>query len=626
MFGLNRFIWLASALSSRKAGERFSGGVHFLSALLIPALFLSLSLPASAEPTAQSPEGQATPEQVTPTLTPGTPATLCPWKISFAFKGDSMTQGRMPFIKAFPPLSGDSPICLVEARKKAREVYNLTKNGAWPQYADDKALEAFLDLFSDTLSASFHVYGAYDQWIANGEELPFCLQPNCGKKCLCALSRNEYNTRIEQLKKLKAAKEKWLRCDSAVRPNTASRHYSGACTSGSFLIDRDCKPISEGAYGECATQITALQIRPSSPISLIWEDRFDIESARSIVRFPLDPALPDRWYEWQGSGSAPLLVYDPNHTGNIISASQLFGNWTFGGRERVALKDLGTNLSSQAAPWGNGYEALATLDRDGDGEVSGGELHDLALWFDYNRDAKSQPGEVKRLGDVGVTRLLVGPVAATPGSRNVSVARGFTRVVEGREVVGKTVDWFSDGAATQMELVMRHRVRALDEKRELPLPFGGSELTGSSEELQSPLPLPAAKFVQDSKIAGAWTWGADEDGAMTRGVLLLDEYEDGAIFATSISEVPVSDPSQAVVSMMAFQALEGHITRRGEDGIEFELASPSAITVGARRPNKVISNVVFDPKSKKLSGTTTEVIYEGTKEASVTYSWHAKNK
>jgi len=625
MIGLSRCAWLAIPPKTERALEVFP-----LRVLVLSAFFLSLSLTASAEPRAQGPEGQATFEQATPTPTPATPATACPWKISFEFKGEGFSQGEVKFGDAFPPLSGEAPTCLVEARKKAKEVYDEYKTGLWPQYADDKALEAFLALFSDTLLASFHVYGAYDEWMANGENLRYCKQPdvpfNCSEKCLCALTPDEYNARIGQLKKLKDSKERFLRCNSAVKANKASRHYTGACTSGSFLIDRDCKPILEGAYGECATQITALQIRPSSPISLIWEESFDIENARSIVRFPLDPALSDRWYEWQGSGSAPLLVYDPNHTGNIISASQLFGNWTFGGRERVALRDLGTNLASQAAPWGNGYEALATLDRDGDGEISGGELHDLGLWFDYNRDAKSQGGEVKRLGDVGVTRLLVGPVEATPGSRNVSVARGFTRVVEGREVVGKTVDWFSDGAATQMELVMRHRVGALDETRELPLPFGGSELTGSSEELQSPLPLPAAKFVQDSKIAGAWTWGADEDGAMTRGVLLLDEYEDGAIFATSISEVPVSDPSQAVGSMVAFQALEGHVTRRGEDGIEFELASPPAITVGARRPNKVISKVVFDPKSKKLSGTTTEVIYEGTKEASVTYSWHAKNK
>ena len=71
---------------------------------------------------------------------------------------------------------------------------------------------------------------------------------------------------------------------------------------------------------------------------------------------------PMRWLtRWREQ--APLLVYDPEHTGKVNSASQLFGQWTFGGQRLAALASDGRGLVS--GPWENGFDALI--------------LHDMAL-------------------------------------------------------------------------------------------------------------------------------------------------------------------------------------------------------------------------------------------------------
>jgi hypothetical protein len=80
-------------------------------------------------------------------------------------------------------------------------------------------------------------------------------------------------------------------------------------------------------------------------------------------------------------------VHDPLKRGEIRSALQWFGNVTFW------------------LFWENGYRALASLDDDGNGEESGEELRDLALWRDRNSNGTSDPGEVRPLSDHGIVAL-----------------------------------------------------------------------------------------------------------------------------------------------------------------------------------------------------------------------------
>jgi hypothetical protein len=145
----------------------------------------------------------------------------------------------------------------------------------------------------------------------------------------------------------------------------------------------------------------------------------------------------------------------------ISSGEQLFGTSTFG------------------KSWKNGYEALASLDANRNGEVGGLELADLALWFDHNQNGKSEEGEVRRLSEVGVTTLYVGPAREmTPflstvstmqfqtTSRWLTVERGYTRLVDGKKVELPSVDWYGTSfrdffdAMNQME-TRRRAMRGL---------------------------------------------------------------------------------------------------------------------------------------------------------------------
>jgi hypothetical protein len=202
-------------------------------------------------------------------------------------------------------------------------------------------------------------------------------------------------------------------------------------------LDNSCNPLTEAPDGEAECSIDMEYL--SSPISLIWESGYDAESELSFTEFPLEPGKPNRTYVWKASENAPLLVYDPLHRGEITSATQLFGDWTFGGKQFASLA-----IGSEAAgtKWENGYEPLKTLDRNKDGMLSGAELEPLGLWFDRNRDGVSQQGEVKTVAETGVTKIFVSPDRRDELSGAVHAKLGYERTVDGKTVTGASVDWY----------------------------------------------------------------------------------------------------------------------------------------------------------------------------------------
>jgi hypothetical protein len=84
-----------------------------------------------------------------------------------------------------------------------------------------------------------------------------------------------------------------------------------------------------------------------------------------------------------------LLVWDSSGRGKITSGRQLFGGYTF----QVFRK--------------NGYDALAGLDDNGDGELRGDELKGIRVWFDRNGDGISEPDEVVDLSRLGIVAISV---------------------------------------------------------------------------------------------------------------------------------------------------------------------------------------------------------------------------
>ena len=123
------------------------------------------------------------------------------------------------------------------------------------------------------------------------------------------------------------------------------------------------------------------------------------------VRFDLDGTGREQKLSWVGSETA-MLCWDPAGTGKISSGKQLFGSvtwWMF---------------------WRDGYAAMAALDDNRDGWLTGRELSGLALWFDRNQNGVSDPGEVVPIAQTPVSGLATTATGAESGSpRNAAGLR-----------------------------------------------------------------------------------------------------------------------------------------------------------------------------------------------------------
>jgi hypothetical protein len=112
----------------------------------------------------------------------------------------------------------------------------------------------------------------------------------------------------------------------------------------------------------------------------------DLENHSARVAFDADGTGLRKHWTWI-TKDAGWLVYDPHNTGKITSGLQLFGGVTFW------------------MFWANGYQALAALDDDGDGMLTGRELKGLAIWQDLNGNGVCERGDVKPLSEWGIVAL-----------------------------------------------------------------------------------------------------------------------------------------------------------------------------------------------------------------------------
>jgi|GEM_PF-4776133 len=173
----------------------------------------------------------------------------------------------------------------------------------------------------------------------------------------------------------------------------------------------------------------------NTPISLVWNEGEEAKAA--AVQFALDPSKEGTYYTWKASADRPLLVVDRDRNGKIDSATELFGNFTAG------------------KTWDNGYEALASFDRDGDGIVSGGELSEISLWFDKNRDGISQTGEIVSLEEAGVTKLFFKTDKTDLLTGDIHASVGYERVIDGETLIGASVDWIGYGGLASEAQVLK---------------------------------------------------------------------------------------------------------------------------------------------------------------------------
>src|SRR5579883_270522 len=161
--------------------------------------------------------------------------------------------------------------------------------------------------------------------------------------------------------------------------------------AGSYLIpllDKEKDKDEIATLNERVTKLRKLP-RPVTPIAVPMKDGLtatDLEDRTASVRFDADgTGLLKKW-TWI-TRDAAWLVYDPKQSGKIDSALQMFGGVTFW-------------LFCETV-----YDALASLDDNHDGVLSGQELAGLALWHDANGNGVCDPGEVKPLSAYGIVSL-----------------------------------------------------------------------------------------------------------------------------------------------------------------------------------------------------------------------------
>jgi tetratricopeptide (TPR) repeat protein len=137
--------------------------------------------------------------------------------------------------------------------------------------------------------------------------------------------------------------------------------------------------------------------RAITPIAIPLGSRLSVEELvdrSAVVAFDADGSGLRRSWTWI-TPEAGWLVFDPHQRRQIQSGLQMFGSVTFW------------------LFWDDGYQAMSSLDDDGDGRLRGPELAGLAIWRDANGNAVSEPGEVASLAAWNIVELSC--EAAGPG-------------------------------------------------------------------------------------------------------------------------------------------------------------------------------------------------------------------
>ena len=369
-------------------------------------------------------------------------------------------------------------------------------------------------------------------------------------------------------------------------------------TSGSVIVDEHCQRVTdENAESLVCDTYDVLYIQ--SPISLIWEDGHDIDTNQALTSFSLDLSGESKVTTWKASSAAPLLVYDPEHRGEITSATQLFGEYTFGGKSPDGISPVSMR-SSLGKPWTNGYEALAVLDLDRDGYVSESELSPLALWFDSNRDGVSQKGEVRSVIEMGVIRIRTSWDRAS-SSGDLYSLNGYQRVLEGGEVYsGQSVDWYGTVFPTLEEALSK-----LGKKTSSFASSSSDKADNKQDDLLEP-----TSSVDKGSFAGSWRWKYELAGQIMEGVLILSL--DGERFrGSSVIEIPLRENSGGARSLIRSASVTGELSPFNKNKAELRIED---------RSGQVTTSVVLLTDSYHLSGESS--VSDGQK--SYSYQWEAE--
>ena len=141
----------------------------------------------------------------------------------------------------------------------------------------------------------------------------------------------------------------------------------------------------------------------------------------AMRKFDLDGTGIKVW-EWVGPEEG-LLVFNPGKDPALkVTGKELFGNSSFG------------------KSYPHGYEPLAELDKDKDGNLAADELDAVWIWRDLNSDAQVQEGEFEPATEYEVVSI---PVDYETDSRGGLISPVGVQLREGKVLAMR--DWWSMG-------------------------------------------------------------------------------------------------------------------------------------------------------------------------------------
>ncbi len=397
------------------------------------------------------------------------------------------------------------------------------------------------------------------------------------------------------------------------------------CARGSLVMAKDgCSMIPQSdVRRQCGASTETIKFYGYSdtPISLVLDSSYDIHNNISIVEFPLSERVATRFWTWKGSSKAPLLVYDPAHTGRIESAKQLFGPSTFGGiGNQSQFKPI--SFSGDAPRfWKHGFEALGSLDANRDGKIAGDELRPLALWFDADQDAVSDAGEVKSLDDVGVTELFYTPDSIDHKNRSIEIAHGFTRVVKGVRTSGRAVDWGAEGSDSQLDLMKKHvefsppaqSRPGLDRASDVIVESSAKELGEETKKPSDKKELPGSD--------GLWSWSlSSTDEINGRSGYFALTTRNGEVSGNTFSELMLGHQEGAYIEsleLLQFNSFKGKQ--------QFDDSGSSTLTFSVPVKDGTIENTAEMSKDGlTMTGSSVATLESDHGTKIVRYSWKAK--
>lgn len=205
--------------------------------------------------------------------------------------------------------------------------------------------------------------------------------------------------------------------------------------------------------------------------------KLDQGAAGSHVYFDMDNDGFAERTAWTTGGDG-LLALDVNGNGVIDDKSELFGN---------------------SDTFSNGFAALGALDSNADGAITSADAQfaDLRVWIDADGDGVTDAGELRTLGDLGITRIDLNATALSDVYNNENfVSHRATFTINGQT---RTVDdvWLrTDEADTRWTGDVDLDVRTLF----LPTLKGFGTLT----DLHVAMSLDESLLTLVQNFAGAW--------------------------------------------------------------------------------------------------------------------------